>query len=117
MATLIKPDSIVRMDPYYKVENIWLEYKPKLSFLGVTLRKEGIYYTFTDDLFFPTTQVMIKKLPSTSYQGISESGNIKIYYKPSVIIHLIDGSKIEKYFESKEELDDYLKQYSNFIKI
>lgn len=77
-------------------------YKESKKFLFFTIRKEGFYYTMT-----------LHGHEYTTVEEIEKSGQFvcrdkKVFYKPHLEIKMSNGEVYEKYFETEQELKDFM---------
>ncbi len=107
----INKDQIVSIEIRGFREDMWYEYvyKPKITFLGFTIRKEirtfsaGLPYIFPE---YKTEEEFLK-----NYKG----GNVivkndKVYIKPNIKLEMSNGETYHEYFDSIEERNEYYKK-------
>jgi hypothetical protein len=82
----------------------WYEWKDGISFLGLTLRKAGVYCIIGSDVCQLNDNLVIK--------------NKNIYYKPNCVLNFADDSKQTYWFEDHKSALEFYENgiyFGNFI--
>lgn len=87
------------IEHYY---NTWYQYKKAKKLFFFCLRKEGYYFTMTLDGHKYMTVEEIEK------QGKYVCRNERVYFKPHLEIKMSDQSVHEIFFETEQELLDFM---------
>jgi hypothetical protein len=82
----------------------WYEWKPKISFLGITTRKEGVYFCIDSEPCELNSNLFIK--------------GDDIYYKPNCVLNFVDKSSKTYWFEDHKSALEFYENgiyFGNFI--
>lgn len=98
----LRLDDVVKIHSYYKKKPEFRIWKPKTIF-----RPEGVY-----SIGFPMDNLESLKETEVVINGV-------LYLKPHIEFVQTNGSTIKKYFESKAEMEKYIKRFldSNWIEV
>lgn len=109
----INTEQICTIRVYKKALHNYYEYREQKSFFGFVTQKEGFYYVYA----------LTPYLVSVDYILEHENNNVfvegkEVFFKPHVEIKMSNGSIYTKYFETRQELDDFLNsEYIKSLKI
>lgn len=78
------------------------EYKEAYTFMYFWGIKEGYYYLFSADRPYLVSPSQIEN------DGPYICKDKKVYYKPYVLIKMVNGDKYEKYFDTETQVADFM---------
>jgi hypothetical protein len=96
MSSIYNLDKLVKIEVVGERKDTWYSYKTKLTFLGLTTRKAGIYEPFG----------FVSSILDFNEENLFMRDNI-VYVKPKCILRYVSGYANTYYFNTLKEAEDF----------
>lgn len=96
--TRLNPKQIKAIEVNRKLKATFIKYDNGFSLFGITFRKEGFYSEIRGFLSREDLQK----------ENFTINSAKEVFYKPHIVIEMVDGDFVEMFFDSNQDLDFYL---------
>jgi hypothetical protein len=93
---------ICSINAIVKAEHNWYKYRKECKFLGIRISKEGFYHTFS----LSGGDYIERELITGDSRMFIEGK--KVFWYPHLEITMSNEHQFNKFFKSKQELEDYI---------